>query len=540
MGNNINKIFSQIDHFIRAGEYTKAVDNISKLKIAAEKSLDTIKQTVEISNPDRKTESSIILILNYAGFLIDCGSSLNELKLVDEGLRCANLVFKKLKSSYRLYSSFGYNIANGYASSFQIKQYATNRYYFIGEERLELTKKLYRTLLKSISQNDHLILQILTNFGNLLNGRLGRSLEALNFYNLALEINPKFSMALANKGYVQSLFASVIEGDAKVILLHEAYLNLKNAIKIGLDFGPKNYFSKILADLIKYFPNVVNLTEEVECKNIILKKNTFRRYYKYFCNIHDLYLNPIENSHKCSAALYDPLIINRMIVNNDEHNKFIKITSYFNQIKQEFAFARYLAAQSFFQDPRLKFIDKEIVILDTLDYSAHTIFLEHARSSYRIAYSLLDKIALLFNEYLDIGLNEKSIYFYKLAPLYSDRVLNKLSPITNPYISALLDLANDFRNGHFEKESSIRNSFEHRFKSIHIFSSSVKHKESEESLITTDEFRNILINLLKIVKSAIFYIVLLIEWEEKIKESSFDGLILPIPLHELPNNLKIE
>ena len=73
----------------------------------------------------------------------------------------------------------------------------------IGQKKL----KDYTTLIEKIPETDDFILPILTNYANLLNGWLGRSLESLQYYNRAISINPEFSMALGNKGYVQSLFS---------------------------------------------------------------------------------------------------------------------------------------------------------------------------------------------------------------------------------------------------------------------------------------------------------------------------------------------
>ena len=83
----------------------------------------------------------------------------------------------------------------------------------------------------------------------------------------------------------------------------------------------------------KIFPNVVNLDENTDCKNVLKDSNKFEHYYKRFCNTHNVYLNPISNTHKCEAALYDPLTIRKMIVKTGEDDKYFRFTSYFNQIK---------------------------------------------------------------------------------------------------------------------------------------------------------------------------------------------------------------
>lgn len=547
MSENLNTIFSRIDLAIKKADFMGALKEVFLLKPIVEIYFEEIKKNELIKEGDKKTDYFLKTIFNYGGFLIDCGIMIKDEKLLDEGIFYTKNLFKRVTNENKLYTNLAYNLANGLEGKLKIKQHTSNHYYWVGEKNTEETKKLYRGILDQISSNNNLILPILTNYANLLNGRLGRVLESLNYYNKALYINSNFSMALANKGYVQSLFATVLSGEASGIFLHEAYFNIEKALKIGLEEGPRRYFKSVQEQIKEIFPEVGDLGEDISCENGLNDKvGSFESFYKYFCNTNNLFLNPISNNHKCEAALYDPLTIKRMIVNKGEgDNKFYKITNYFNQIKQEFVLARYLAAQSFYQDKSLKFIDEGVVLLDTLDYSVFNIYLEQARTSFRISYSILDKIAYIFNDYLNLGLNEKSIYFYKLSPLYSDNVFNKLYPIQNPYKSAILDLANDFRNGYFQKLSDLRNSFEHRFKSLHIFAIPRRVTESDTKndateMLTPREFRNLLVELLIIVKAAIFYLVLMIDWEERLNERKCEGKLFSMFIREIPDNLKIE
>jgi hypothetical protein len=547
MAENLNAIFSQIDTAIKKADFQGAIKELLFLKPTIEKYFDEIKNIDVINDDDSKANYVLITILNYGGFLIDCAGVVRDENLLDEGIYFTKNLFSRVTKENKFYSNIAYNLANGLEEKIKIKQHNSNHHYWIGDKNTEESKRLYRNILDQISTDDVLVLPLLTNYANLLNGRLGRVLESLNYYDKALSINSKFSMALANKGYVQTLFASVLSGEASSIFTHEAYINIKHALKIGLDEGPKIYFNSIQEQIKNLFPEIENLGENIECKNILKDADdSFKSFYKVFCNENNLYLNPISNNHKCEAALYDPLTIKRMMIKKSEvDNKFYKIVGNFNQIKQEFVLARYLAAQSFFQDIELNFVDDGVVILDTLDYSVFNIYIEQAKTSFRISYSLLDKIAFVFNQYLNLGLKENAIYFYKLSPLFSDSIIKKLSPLQNPYISAILDLANDFNNGYYQKLAELRNAFEHRFKSIHIYSIPRRVTNDDKNLdasemLTAVEFRKLLIDLLKIVKAAIFYLVLMIDWEERINESNNKTILFPMYIHEVKDELKIE
>ncbi|MFA6979790.1 MAG: LA2681 family HEPN domain-containing protein [Ignavibacteriaceae bacterium] len=547
MSIDINKIFSRIDLQIRNANYDKALEGLRLLKTRVNDCSLQLSELVEIKEGDKRTDSALTLILNYAGFLIDCGYAISDKNLIDEGLKYGKEIFNKINVQHRLYSIYGYNVANGIASLLQINQHSSEQYYWIADNLTEEAKKIYRILLTNVNKNDKFILPIQTNYANLLNGRLGRIIESLHYYNGVLKLEPNFSMALANKGYVQSILASVIDGEAKIILLHEAYCNIKKSFKIGLDVGPQKYFEGIIKNLIiQILPDVETMGEDTSCKSILKDNGDFESYYKRFCISHDLFLNPVSNSHQCEGAIYDPLIIKHMIVQKGEHDKFYKFSSYFNQIKQEYTFARYLTAQSFYQDSSIKFVDEGVILLDTLDYSAYSIYLEQAKTAFRMSYSILDKIAFVVNEYMNLGMKETSVSFRRLSPLNNSKILDKFYPLKNPYIAAILDLATDFENGHFQKISDLRNTFEHRFRNVHIWASprritpdDEKYKESD--MMTTKEFRELLIELLIVIKSAIFYLALMVDWEEKIKmQRTGEERVFPIHLNEIPDELKGE
>jgi tetratricopeptide (TPR) repeat protein len=547
MGYNLNEIFNDINLSIKGGNYDKALESLKLLKPLVDDRISKLPDDVEINDKDKRLNSFIVLVLNYAGFTIDCGSAINNVTVIDEGMEYAKKIFIKLKPTHYLYSTFVYNIANGYGELLQIRQHSMEQHYWVADNLTEEAKKLYRECLKKVSETDKFILPILTNYANLLNGRLGRIIESLHFYNRALSKDPNFAMALSNKGYVQSLFASVIGGEAQKVLLHEAYQNIRKAINIGLDVGPRNYFESIIENtIVKMYPAVVSLGEDIGCKIVLKKDKKFESFYKIFCISNDLFLNPISNSHQCPAALYDPLTIRRMIVQKEERNKFYNFSSYFNQIKQEYNFARFLIVQSFYKDSNIKFIDEGVILLDTLEYSAYSVFLEQAKTGFRIAYSILDKIAYVINDYFNLRMNKKTIYFNHLSPLWDKNILERFYPLQNPYVAALLDLATDFRNGHFQEISELRNTFEHRFRDVHIFAiprrvTPEDEKISNIDMLTTKRFRELLLELLVVVKSAIFYLALMIDWEERLKSQKIgEDKIASIYLHEIPDNLKGE
>lgn len=153
----------------------------------------------------------------------------------------------------------------------------------------------------------------------------------------------------------------------------------------------------------------------------------------------------------------------------------------------------------------------------------YNIFIEQARVAYRVAFSILDKIAFIVNDYYELGFSDKSISFEKISirkhfiDMPNTKITNKLkklTPINNPFLAAIIDLANDFTGDYFENIREVRRTLEHRFYNIYMM--------SDDGKLTPEYFRDTLLELLKLIKSAIFYTVLMIDWQERKKLGQVD------------------
>jgi len=86
---------------------------------------------------------------------------------------------------------------------------------------------------------------------------------------------------------------------------------------------------------------------------------------------------------------------------------------FYSQMKQEYASARF-----FFYEGRLAdsphYSDAGVVLYNTLDYPRYGLGAEKLRISFRMAYSLLDKIAFFLNHYLGLGIKPRQVSFRSL------------------------------------------------------------------------------------------------------------------------------
>ena len=271
--------------------------------------------------------------------------------------------------------------------------------------------------------------------------------------------------------------------------------------------------------------------------------HNFKDYYTNFCLKNRLFLNSHGFYCKCDKGIGDPLAILKLILPVTDDAKPRILSSYLNQLKQEYVAARYLFVESQYKNEDLKAIDEKVLIIDTLDYSLNNIYLELLKCSFRIAYGVLDKVALFLNDYFELGnstsrVGYKNIWYSNLD--YNKGICNKLSGIENYALLALYDIGRDLT---YKDEnpslSDIRNSLEHRFIKIYLknFNTNKIVSEYDEDILFFDEESLVerTLELFKLARSAIIYLVNVVYLEENKKENQDLPTIFGI---ELPDDLK--
>ena len=197
----------------------------------------------------------------------------------------------------------------------------------------------------------------------------------------------------------------------------------------------------------------------------------------------------------------DTVVIKEMLVSVDERDKYLHLTSYLNQIKQDFVAARFLLILSRYKGVNLNFVDKRVTIIDTLDYSLHNIYIQLIKESFKSFYNILDKIACFIQHYL--GLPKKRTYFTKIW--YSDQknkiVHNRIECTKNPSLNALFDIHRNFENGPYTKLRQTRNTLTHRFVNIRMTQKIENSDNMKEDTLVVQT-----IELARIVKNAIIYL----------------------------------
>ncbi|NLP59365.1 LA2681 family HEPN domain-containing protein [Lutibacter sp. B1] len=413
------------------------------------------------------------------------------------------------------------------------------------EQQIICLRKAY-SLIKECNDKFNTC-QILTNLGSLFS-HIGRFSEAQEYFNLCLNIDRKFGMAIGNRGFAMYYYARVIfEPTHQFIFMQYARKDLLESQSSNQVYlGAKNAFKSTAIEIEKAYP--LDLLNDFKNYGDNYKKLTAKeREYREWCAINRLFINPLNDILTESVVANDYLFTPSMILRFDEKPIF---HSLFNQLKQEFVSARFLFYEALNQY-KPHFSDKEVVLMDTLDYSVYSFTLEKVKITFRVCYSLFDKIAYFINLYLKLGQNSNRVSFRNIwyKQLNKSNGLNeRISTTKNWAMRGLFWLSKDLYETEFDltiepeaKEiATIRNFVEHKaFKIVESFNNGWSDK-SEIFEIDRSLFYDKTFKLLKLSRSALMYLSFLIYDEERERKKLLGNkLTMPMEFIEIQDDEKI-
>lgn len=384
--------------------------------------------------------------------------------------------------------------------------------------------------------------QILTNLGNLFS-HIGRFSEAQEYFNTCLKIDNNFGMAIGNRGMGLFYYARVIfEPVHQFIFMQYARKDLINSINSnhvyidakrafhGMIQQIENAYEKKQLDDFKKYDDYYKGLEDDEIE------------YRKWCAENRLFINPLNDVLTESVVSNDYLFIPSMILRVDEKPVY---HSLFNQLKQEFVSARFLFYEAL-NEHEPHYSDKDVTLMDTLDYSVYSLTLEQIKVTFRICYSLFDKIAYFINLYLKLGhdsdrVNFRNVWYKNL--IKKNGLDTNISTTKNWAMRGLFWLSKDLYEKEFDSSiepdakeiAIIRNFIEHKsFKIIESFNEGWSEK-TETFEIDRSLFYNKTFKLLKLSRSALLYLSFLIFDEER-ERNKFIDKKMTIPMDFLKLN----
>jgi tetratricopeptide (TPR) repeat protein len=397
-----------------------------------------------------------------------------------------------------------------------------------------------------------------TNLGNGFNS-IGRVVEAIEYWQRALEFEPMFGMALGNLGigfcsYAEHLYD---QGHAAVILKsgHEC---LEKAIDCDIHASARDGFSKKARQIEGFFKDGID-SVTLDFHDFSLGSTPEEIEYRKWCLEQRLFLNPLNELGPFPIAGRDILTEPPIVVGLEDGPYY---PGFFNQMKQEFASARFILFEGI-QAAEPHYSDAEVHLYNTLDYPCYGLTTEKVRIAFRMAYSLLDKVAFFLNHYLGLGIKEwqvsfKSLWYRKgksekgLREFFVDRrnlplrglfwLSKDLSEDRGGFREAIEPEAQEIRD--------IRNCLEHRYLKLHedLWRGPAERDDPLSRGMTDtlakslylDAFEKKTLKLLRLARAALIYLSLGVHTEERIwaAEREGEGIAVPMLLDEYEDRWK--
>ncbi len=490
--------------------------------------------------------------LDRISHLIDLSFDLQKVKGLKHALKLSESLEKR-KLSDEQFVLLHYFLGNAWDSIRRLQRGDSEKSWEWEQKEIEKGVIHYRKALRGSNSRDFPKIrecQILTNLGNLMDN-IGRFVEAIDYWDRVLDINPAFGMALGNKGYALFYYAKALYDDSHVkIFLKYAYQYLISALKLQLEGNAEDAFNmirmQIESKLSKEF-----LHKEIEMHSFSLGNSEQEIQYRQWCLNNRLFLNPINDIGPYPFGARDVLTTPDIVVSIDEGPYY---PGFFNQMKQEYVSARYLYYEGI-NSEKVHFSDRDVLLFNTLDYPTYSLSVEKVKNAFRTNYSLLDKIAYFMNGYLNLSIPKKKVSFRSLwymsqqrdKGIRKDFQQRENWPLRGLFWLSkdLLEDKDDFRDSiapDAQELSKIRNHLEHKYLKLHDedWSGPLSNKNNEFSGITDTlahslyrrDFEAKTLKLIKMARAALIYLSLAIHSEERQRanEKSSNKFIMKMPL----------
>lgn len=465
------------------------------------------------------------------GFLIDIGCESQKESDLLQAIKFLEANEEQLQTCITK-ASYYYNLANakhGVARIFWSNNRGVHPISII-KEKFNQPIRLYWLAYKNLNENDNdLLFQILINLSNSF-ADASRFVEGMQFLDMVLRAEPNYPQALISRGDKLQYLSQVTNCAVTTALYTQIYKSyhqgiLTNTLPPSILQRTMAHRQEALETISSHGFDINNLNKEIEeTENEFNNHTPFRK----FCITNFLILNEHSIYCNCVATEKDDLQI------GVKHGMFKgdvvpKLELLLNRMKSEFAIARWMYYQSLQTETSF---DSDVKFSELLDGEIINEQSEMQRTSFRICYGILDKIALGICKLYNLD-TKPNVYFETFWD--NPKRNTELNKIRNIHLNGLYSIACDLNTttGELKQFKNWRNKLEHNLlviKDTQNFSPDVfKIFKDTEFVAVADpaDFLQKTLHLLQLTRAAIFsyvYCVRLQTIEHKVEgfeENSF-------------------
>lgn len=455
-------------------------------------------------------------LVEQIGVLADRGLAGRDMSFLNSAKDLSTRIDQRFLSGTQL-AVFHYHLSNVWGNTEQLQRSSGMEAAEWEQEGIEKQLIHNRLSVAALEQaGNHTpvstVCTITTNLANVL-FQVGRFVEALETWDSVLCRDPNFGMALANKGLAMLHYAHLLpDKDHAFLYLVEARKNLQKALKTNLPAHARRLFQEHLHTLKQALPRHVNrkylnpmdTNGQPEGTHSALKQWKLKNR---------LFLNPL-NDLGCFVESADDRIFEFPFLRSPSLQSLSQ--ALYQSLTREFVFSVELYFESLLKNSGTSKDGNE---------SAASINLEKIKLSFRVAFSLLDKIAFFLKRYYGFSIPDKRVGFrtiwYRFGKKYEglhpsfresrNRPLQGLFWLSKD----LYDSRADFQNG-LESDArglhSIRNRLEHNYLMLE---NDISFSDNPSvPVMSESDFARRGLRMLKLIRSALNYLALAIYQEE--------------------------
>jgi tetratricopeptide (TPR) repeat protein len=463
--------------------------------------------------------------LSCGALLIDIGSALQRLELVDRGTTLLEGARESIEDP-AIQASVDYNLANGYSTRGQLALIKNAAWSAWGIHENEDTQRAKATLSRVLHrEGSGPTPETWTNFGNTLS-HLGRPIDALDAYDEALQIDSAHPGALGTRGE-ELLWLTPFLGPMARATAIEAGRHIARALasdRVETILGPnvRPHWTETLQKIEAKTETTISVDDGPLHPPADLSRMAAPvREYVEFCRDRRLFLTWHLLDQGAEHGLGDRMFI-QTIESPSTASRFESLAPIVNQIKEDFATARYLLYLSSRQTETLDAINEltELVMLEERSY--FNLYGGLGKAAFGHAFDVLDKIAFLLNKYLDIGhppgrVSASSFWRHPddaKLPAAKARVSPVLQAIPSRLLVGIVDVARDLDRSDFRRIRLIRNALTHRC--LVLTEGTAETRDVEGVLhVPWRTMRRESLRTLRLARSAIFSLIAFISVHER-------------------------
>ncbi len=469
-----------------------------------------------------------------AAILIDCGGHLGRFEAVNKGVEILEGLLDIAKPDPGLV----YNLANGLQTRARLTYGPPSP--FCGqtfEDHFQARIRFGQSVHSKETTLD-LKSQALTNVGMLLRDT-SRWIEALDCFQEAQRVYPKNAVAAHQEMYLLMSLAQLFQSESEA---YQCYVHLPTMLERIRQLSEKiaqNYDTLVAFSSKASLPFVQHLVAQAATIPPNLQTTIDTPYFRFIADHSlSLYLHCSTNGY--ASGLFDVLTIPTITKTLDDERGVPEIYTMLNVIKADFAFARQVFFDVREDDTDTPYLETT-THADTLDYAVYGVRYSALTSAQRIAFDILDKIAVAIACYL----NMPKAHATSFAKVWGRRVKGgefrfheeiALCLSTGNFgLIALHNIFHDMSNdenrgqGIMEVHKSYRNASTHRFTVLHDFG---RHERKSASLAVDHqdiiEFERLTLDSLKLARAVIFYFVDMVMFAEDRIPRHDDGIVVPM------------